>query len=119
MVEIVAGGVKKAQAYYANSLAVQVIENYGQLRVTDEKTGRALPKVYVKVYARMKDGAVAVLQGRLHRPARPLRLRLAEHQRTRHRGQVRHAHPVRNRRRRDPRSQSAEAVVTRSSRASC
>jgi len=58
MVEIEAGGVKKSQAYYSHSLAVQIVENYGQLKVTHEKTGKELPKVYVKVYARMKDGTV-------------------------------------------------------------
>jgi hypothetical protein len=58
MVEVSAGGVKKSQAYYAHSLALQVIENYGQVRVADKKTGKALPKVYVKVYARMKNGPV-------------------------------------------------------------
>ena len=59
MVEIVAGGVRKAQAYYANSLAVQVVENYGQLKITHQTTGAPLSKVYVKVYARMKTGEVA------------------------------------------------------------
>ena len=34
------------------------MENYGQLRVTRESNGRALPKVYVKVYARMSGGEV-------------------------------------------------------------
>ena len=58
MVEIVAGGVRKSKAYYANSLAAQVIETYGQVKVTHAKTGKPLPRVYVKVYARMKDGRV-------------------------------------------------------------
>ena len=58
MIEITAGGKKKTQAYYATSLAVQVIENYGQLRVTSLETGQPLPKVYVKVYARMEGGDV-------------------------------------------------------------
>jgi transcription termination factor NusB len=58
LVEIVAGGVRKSKAYYANSLSIQLVENYGQLKVADEKTGKALPKVYVKVYARTKDGQV-------------------------------------------------------------
>jgi hypothetical protein len=57
MVEIVAAGVKKSQAYYANSLSIQVMENYGQVKVANLK-GAALAKVYVKVYARMKDGSV-------------------------------------------------------------
>ena len=57
MIEIVAGGVRRSQAYFSHSMAVQVIENYGQVKVTDPKQ-TALPKVYVKVYARMKDGTV-------------------------------------------------------------
>lgn len=57
MVEIVATGARKALPHFANSLAVQVIENYGQVKVANLKTGAPLPKVYVKVYARMKDGA--------------------------------------------------------------
>jgi hypothetical protein len=56
LVEIRGAGQTRSQAYYANSLAVQVIENYGQVRVADSGTGQALPKVYVKVYARMTDG---------------------------------------------------------------
>ena len=58
MVEIEGAGVKKSQAYYSNSLSLQVTENYGQVKVTNEKTGKDLPKVYVKVYARMRDGSV-------------------------------------------------------------
>ena len=44
--------------YFSNLLAVQVAENYGQVRVTHAKTGAALAKVYVKVYARTADGQV-------------------------------------------------------------
>jgi hypothetical protein len=58
MVEVVAGGVTKSQAYYANSLDVQVAENYGQLTVASAKSGKALPKAYVKVYAKMRNGRV-------------------------------------------------------------
>lgn len=57
MVEIASAGVKKSQAYFANSLAIQVLENYGQVKVADSK-GATLSKVYVKAYARMKDGSV-------------------------------------------------------------
>jgi hypothetical protein len=56
MVEIVAGGIRKSQAYYANDLNVQLIENYGQVKVTHAQTGKALSKVYVKVYARTQGG---------------------------------------------------------------
>lgn len=58
LVEITGGGQTKSKAYYSNSLSVQVIENYGQVRVTRSDTGAMLPKVYVKAYARMKDGSV-------------------------------------------------------------
>jgi len=58
MVEVVAAGASKSDAYFANSMAVQVISNYGQVKVANAKTGRALPKVYVKVYARMNSGQV-------------------------------------------------------------
>jgi hypothetical protein len=58
MVEIEAAGVKKSQTYYANALTTQIIETYGQLKVTHNQTGNSLSKVYVKVFARMKDGQV-------------------------------------------------------------
>jgi len=54
MVEITAGGIKKSQTYYANSLDIQIIENYGYLRAVCQDTGKLLSRVYVKVYARMK-----------------------------------------------------------------
>ncbi len=58
MVEAVAGGLRKAQAYYANTLRVQVIETYGQVQVSRADTRKPLPGVYVKVYARMNGGGV-------------------------------------------------------------
>ena len=58
LVEVIGGGQTKTQAYYSNSLALQTIENYGQVRVLDEKTREPLSKVYVKVYARRTDGRV-------------------------------------------------------------
>lgn len=58
LVEAVAAGQTRTQAYYSNSLNVQVIENYGQVRVTHEQDQKPLAKVYVKVYARRQDGSV-------------------------------------------------------------
>ena len=58
LVEISAAGQSKTQAYFANSLTVQTIENYGQLQVTHDQTRTKLPSVYVKVYAQMHDGSV-------------------------------------------------------------
>jgi hypothetical protein len=58
LVEIVGAGSTKTQAYYSHSLSVQVIENYGQVKVTHQTTGKPVPKAYVKVYAQMRDGSV-------------------------------------------------------------
>ena len=35
-----------------------MVENYGQVRVTQGAKGKPLSKVYVKVYARLADGQV-------------------------------------------------------------
>ena len=58
LVEIVGAGTTRSQTYYSNSLALQVIENYGQLCITSAGTGKPLSKAYVKVYAQMNDGSV-------------------------------------------------------------
>lgn len=97
LVEVVGGGLREAKPYYANDLNVQILRNYGQLRVaslapaakdekdavgadgaegqTKEETkgeskgetkgeaaaidpGKPLSKVYIKVYARNRDGSV-------------------------------------------------------------
>ena len=58
LVEVRGSGLVRSQAYYSNSLAVQVIETYGQVRVTDTETRKPVPKVYVKVYGRYRDGRV-------------------------------------------------------------
>ncbi|HEV3145381.1 MAG TPA: hypothetical protein VGZ47_15925, partial [Gemmataceae bacterium] len=58
LVEISAGGKTRSEPYYANAMEVKLSENYGQLRVTDSASGKALSKVYVKTYARLADGTV-------------------------------------------------------------
>jgi hypothetical protein len=58
LVEIVGGGETRSQVYYSNALKVQLVENYGQVQVTAGKNSAPLPQVYVKTYARMKDGSV-------------------------------------------------------------
>ena len=58
LVEIVAGDQTKSQPYFAHSLNVQLLEKFGQLHVTGEESSKAIPKTYVKVYARMNDGTV-------------------------------------------------------------
>ena len=56
LVEIVANGVTRSQPYFSNSLAVQISDNFGQLKVVDAASGKPVPKTYVKAYAEMRDG---------------------------------------------------------------
>ena len=58
LVEVVAAGQKASQAYYAHTLDVTVVENYGRLEVRDAKSNKPLSKAYIKVYARDEDGSV-------------------------------------------------------------
>ncbi len=55
LVEIVAGDQTKSKPYFANSLGVQLIESYGQLKVTGKADGKPIAKAYVKVYSRAGD----------------------------------------------------------------
>ncbi len=58
LVEVSAAGKTRALPYYANAMELKLNENYGQLRLVDSASGKALPKVYVKAYARLADGTV-------------------------------------------------------------
>ena len=58
VIEAIAAGRSERVPYYPNAFRLDMMENYGQLKVTDRKTGRALGKVYVKVYARSAKGRV-------------------------------------------------------------
>jgi hypothetical protein len=58
LVEIVAAGQRKAQAYHANTLKLTLTENYGRLETRDLSNNRAVSKAYVKVYARLRNGTV-------------------------------------------------------------
>ena len=58
LVEIVAAGQRKAQAYHANTLKLVLTENYGRLELRDSASDHAVSKAYVKVYARLRNGTV-------------------------------------------------------------
>ena len=58
LVEIVAAGQRKAQAYHSNTLKLTLTENYGRLETHDSATDKPVPKAYVKVYAKLKNGTV-------------------------------------------------------------
>ncbi len=57
LVEVTAAGKARSLPYYSSALAIQMSENFGQVRVTGPD-GRPLPKVYVKTYARLQNGTV-------------------------------------------------------------
>lgn len=57
LVEARAGGVVRTQAHYSNSMSIQVVERFGNLRVTSEEH-KPVSTVYVKAYARLKNGQV-------------------------------------------------------------
>jgi hypothetical protein len=58
LVEITGAGKTWSRPYYTNAMDVRLLENYGQVRVAESAAGKPLPKVYVKVYARLADGTV-------------------------------------------------------------
>jgi hypothetical protein len=58
LVEVRGGGIVRRATVLASTLAVQWVETFGELRVTQADSGRPLSKVYVKVYARDPDGTV-------------------------------------------------------------
>ena len=58
LVEVIGRGIKKTAAYYSNSLSLQMVENYGQVKVTDATSGKPLSRVYVKAYARLNNGQI-------------------------------------------------------------
>ena len=58
LVEVAAGGAVQARAVYAHTLAVQVIERWGQVSVRHQETRAPLPATYVKAYARLRGGQV-------------------------------------------------------------
>ena len=58
LVEITGGGKTKSLAYSSHSLNVQVVENYGQVKVTHQEINKPLPRTFVNVYALDSFGRV-------------------------------------------------------------
>jgi len=58
LIEVTAAGQTRTQPYFSNSLNVRLVENYGQVKVLDRKTGKPVNKAYIKVYARHGNGQV-------------------------------------------------------------
>ena len=58
LVEVVGAGQRRAKTYHANTLTLTLAENYGRVEAVDSVSGKPVPKAYVKVYARLDNGAV-------------------------------------------------------------
>jgi hypothetical protein len=58
LVEVTGGGLSRSAAYYPHSLAISMIEAYGQLQISGLHDGRPVASAYIKVYARHKDGQI-------------------------------------------------------------
>ncbi len=58
VVEARAGGVTRRVTHLASAMTVQIAESMGQLQVVAKDGGQLLPRVYVKVFARLPDGSV-------------------------------------------------------------
>ncbi len=56
IVEVIGGGKRVSKAVYSNSLRADLSERMGLLTVSHQESGKALPKVYVKVYANTDEG---------------------------------------------------------------
>ena len=58
LIEIISEGQTKSAVFYSHSLAVKMMENYGQVQVRNKQSQKPISKAYIKVYAKMKDGSV-------------------------------------------------------------
>ncbi|MEI6212093.1 MAG: hypothetical protein WCR06_10775, partial [bacterium] len=58
LVEIEAAGMISRQVFTPHALDVRLVPAYGQVLVRGAKSGKPLSAVYVKVYARQRDGSV-------------------------------------------------------------
>lgn len=58
LVELVGGDQTRSIPYFAHSLDIQLVEKFGQLKVSEASTGKPIAKTYVKVYAKSANGKV-------------------------------------------------------------
>lgn len=56
-IQITSGNVTKTLEYFPANFLVNIQENYGILKVLDQKTLKPLPKIYVKCFMRNTSGS--------------------------------------------------------------
>lgn len=58
LIQITSGAITKSLTYFPSSMKAYIIENYGQIKITD-LSNKPLSKVYVKCFQKKKDGNVS------------------------------------------------------------
>ena len=56
LVEVELDGKRYAKPYFANQMTVHVLQNYGQVQVTQKGSNKPIAKAYVKIYAKDQSG---------------------------------------------------------------
>lgn len=62
LVEILGSGQRRVQAHHANTFKLSIAENFGQLELRDQVTGKPVSKAYVKTYAKLKSGSIRFMK---------------------------------------------------------
>jgi hypothetical protein len=57
VIEVTGEGKQLFRTYYATQIKVLMTEAFGELKVCEKDTNKALPRVYVKVFAQKKGGS--------------------------------------------------------------
>lgn len=57
VIEITGEDQQHFKTFYSSNLKVSILESFGELKVTHKENGKALPEIYVKVFAQNKNGS--------------------------------------------------------------
>ena len=57
VIEINGAGKQIFHTYYATQIKVQLVEAYGELKVTEKDSNKPLPRTYVKVFCQKKNSS--------------------------------------------------------------
>ena len=58
VIEVNGEGIQRIVTYFSTAMNVQIFENYGELKITDDK-GKAISQVYVKAFTMKQDGTIS------------------------------------------------------------
>lgn len=57
VIEIDSGDIQMFKTFYSSKLKINMIEDFGEIKVFNKETNKALPKTYVKVFCKNKSGS--------------------------------------------------------------